>query len=113
MVHHATATADATPQPPRILHTSGAVGTALPTTFTSFVGRERELREIVTLLGEAETRLVTLVGPGGVGKTRLSIEVAKTLASDTGGRIAFVDLSTIPSNDVLEAPVARSLGIRE
>lgn len=77
------------------------------------MGRERELREIVTLLGEAETRLVTLVGPGGVGKTRLSIEVAKTLASDTGGRIAFVDLSTIPSNDVLEAPVARSLGIRE
>jgi len=53
--------------------------TNLPTSLTSFIGREKELDEIVELL--AQHRLVTLMGPGGMGKTRLSIEVARTMLS--------------------------------
>ncbi len=57
-----------------------AVPNNLPAAATSFVGRRRELAELQTLLDR--TRLLTLTGPGGAGKTRLGVELARTLGRD-------------------------------
>src|SRR5688500_8730839 len=65
-------------------------GTPLPIPLTSFVGRERELATVADLLRQAAVRLVTLTGPGGVGKTRLALRVAEQLAGDFVGGVAFV-----------------------
>ena len=57
------------------------VHAALPPELTSFVGRRGQLRQVVDLLAHA--RLVTLTGPGGVGKTRLALRVARDLSTGT------------------------------
>jgi predicted ATPase len=66
--------------------------TNLPVSLTVFVGRERELRELGRLL--LQTRLVTLTGPGGCGKTRLAVEAARDLMEREADGTWFVDLST-------------------
>ena len=68
-----------------------AVG-ALPAELTSFVGRHAELEKAADLL--AGTRLLTLTGPGGIGKTRLAVHLARRSASSYAGGVVFVDLST-------------------
>ncbi|MCW2920062.1 MAG: protein kinase [Actinomycetia bacterium] len=86
---------------------STAVRSGLPVQLTSFVGREEDLERIGTLLGRA--RLVTLIGPGGAGKTRLAIEASGR--EDT--EVCFVDLA--PLGDGAEVPqaVLGALGLRE
>ncbi len=66
----------------------------LPTPLTSFLGREAELAQIGVLLESPETRLVTLTGLGGIGKTRLALEIARR-AQETGQRVYFVPLADI------------------
>ena len=65
----------------------------LPSQLTSFVGRARELREIAALLDES--RLVTLTGPGGIGKTRLAIEAGRQLRSRFPGGVWWIDLAPV------------------
>ena len=60
--------------------------TTLPALPTSFVGREREIEEVTTMLLSPETRLVTLTGPGGIGKTRLAIHATERVARAFSGR---------------------------
>ncbi len=79
---------------------------ALPAQLTSFVGRDGELRQVADLLGRS--RLVTLTGPGGTGKTRLAVEAA---AAETGP-VAFVELAPHSDADVAGAVLA-ALGLRE
>ncbi|MFJ4987422.1 BTAD domain-containing putative transcriptional regulator [Streptomyces sp. NPDC088732] len=79
----------------------------LPAQLTSFVGREEELRRIGSLLADA--RLVTLVGPGGAGKTRLAVEAAGRYA----GEACFVDLSGLTHGSAVPQAVAGALGLRE
>ena len=67
-----------------------AVG-SLPTPLSSFVGREREVAEVRHLL--AANRLVTLLGPGGIGKTRLAIEAATGIVDNFADGIVFVALA--------------------
>jgi predicted ATPase/class 3 adenylate cyclase len=83
----------------------------LPSQLTSFVGRDREKRELLELLGRS--RLLTLIGPGGTGKTRLALEVAAA-ASDLFDEGAwFVPLAAITDPDLLFPTIAATFGLRE
>jgi predicted ATPase/DNA-binding XRE family transcriptional regulator len=84
---------------------------------TSLVGREHELAVACALLrrpeGTARARLVTLTGPGGVGKTRLALAIAAELATDFDDGVIWVDLGPIRDPGLVPAAVARALGVRE
>ena len=71
----------------------------LPSETSSFVGRERELPEVGGLL--AETRLLTLTGPGGCGKTRLALRVARGAEEDFGQGVWWVDLAPLSDPDLV------------
>ncbi len=83
---------------------SGEVG--LPETPDAMIGRERELAAVLDLLRLPETRLLSIVGTGGAGKTRLAIEAAREVAPDFGGPVVFVSLSTVRTADDVPATVA-------
>lgn len=83
----------------------------LPIQGSTFVGRERELKELLELLN-AE-RLVTLTGFGGMGKTRLALQAAAELADGTGDGVWFVDLSALTDAERVPGEVAAVLGVRE
>ena len=83
----------------------------LPVQVSSFVGREAELAEVRALVGRS--RLVTLTGAGGAGKTRLGLQVAAGLADGTGDGVWFADLAPLPDPDLVAVTVADVLGIRQ
>jgi predicted ATPase/DNA-binding CsgD family transcriptional regulator len=87
-----------------------AAAVSLPAPWTSFVGRERERAAVLAALGEA--RLVTLAGPGGVGKTRLAVEAAREAASSFPSGCAFADLVPVRAGFVVQS-VASVLGVSE
>lgn len=78
---------------------------------TSLVGREREVQEVCALL-RGEARLVTLTGPGGVGKTRLALHVAGALVGDDRDGVYFVDLQPVQDPGLVAPSIARELGVR-
>ncbi len=83
----------------------------LPTQLTSFVGRDAELRAVSELL--AANRLVTLTGPGGTGKTRLSLHVAAQALDDFPDGVFFVPLETVREPDLVASRIAGEIGIHE
>ena len=83
--------------------------TNLPTPTSSFVGRERELTEVVSLVRDG-ARLLTLSGPGGSGKTRVAIEAASELVSDFGNAVVWVPLATLRDSALVTETIARTLG---
>ncbi len=98
------------PQPPaHALETS--VPAPLPHPITALIGREEAVREIVRQV--VVSRLVTLVGTGGVGKTRLCIQAAREAAVQFPQGAAFVTLAALSDPALLPAFVASALGIRE
>jgi len=91
-------------------HRAGRLGERVPVQLTSFVGRSRELAELEVAFGAA--RLVTVVGPGGSGKTRLALEFAvrrRAVSSD----LHFVDLTPITDPALVLVSIATVLGVRE
>ena len=82
----------------------------LPAQLSSFVGREAEIGAIVALI--EQHRLVTLVGSGGVGKTRLSLQVAANLLDGSGDGVWFIELAPLTSGDYIPSTVAQALGTR-
>jgi predicted ATPase/DNA-binding SARP family transcriptional activator len=95
--------------PPAAVPTHASAG--LPTPLTGFVGRGPELDEIHRLL--ERSRLVTLVGVGGVGKTRLALESARRAATDLVDGVVVVDLVPVSDPDLVQAHIAAALGLRE
>ena len=89
-------------------------GTSLPVPATPFLGRERELMEVAGLLAREDARLVTLTGPGGVGKTRLLLQAAAEEASDRfPDGVYWVALAPLRDASLLEATFALALGVSE
>ncbi len=82
----------------------------LPVRLTSFIGREDELRELGGLV--ASQRLVTVVGPGGVGKTSLAVEAARRHARHHPTAVWFVDFAPVRDPERLQAAIMTALGIR-
>lgn len=85
----------------------------LPIPLTSFVGRERDIAAVAGLLREDGVRMVTLTGPGGVGKTRLALRVAGEVRGWFADGVAFVPLAAVSDPDLVGATVAHALGVRE
>jgi len=92
--------------PLRSLNTSS---NNLPLQLTTFVGRESVIADIAALI--EEHRLVTLVGAGGVGKTRLSLQVAANLLDGSGDGVWFVELAPLSSGDYIPSTVAKAVGV--
>jgi predicted ATPase/DNA-binding SARP family transcriptional activator len=83
----------------------------LPAAPTPLLGRERELAEAAELLRSGGARLLTLTGPGGIGKTRLATEVARRLASDERRSAVFVDLSHLSDPGLVASTIANALRV--
>jgi non-specific serine/threonine protein kinase len=90
---------------------AAAPPTNLPLPLTSFIGRERELAEIQGLA--ATTRLLTLTGAGGIGKTRLALQVAGALAPSFPDGVWLVELGALADPALVPQAVATALGVRE
>ncbi|MCC6222848.1 MAG: winged helix-turn-helix domain-containing protein, partial [Thermoleophilia bacterium] len=83
----------------------------LPAPATALVGRRTELAEIGRLLRDEGVRLATLTGPGGIGKTRLALQVAHDLAEDYRDGVYFVDLAPLADPRAVPQAIATALGI--
>jgi predicted ATPase/DNA-binding XRE family transcriptional regulator len=98
------------PEAPR---TYPEVRGALPLQPTTFIGREQEIAEVSAILRREEVRLLTLTGPGGVGKTRLALQVAEAEAARFPDGVAFVSLAALTDPGLVSSAIASTLGITE
>ncbi len=85
----------------------------LPAQATPLVGREKELAAVEQLLSRQDVRLVTLSGPGGTGKTRLSLQVAADLLDQFEHGVYFVNLAPVRDPALVMSAIAQALGVRE
>jgi predicted ATPase/DNA-binding SARP family transcriptional activator len=83
----------------------------LPMPLTRFFGREHQMERLKEWLTDSDTRLISVIGPGGVGKTRLATEAARLVAPAFGGRIWFVDLTAIRHSHLLPYTLAHTLNM--
>jgi predicted ATPase/class 3 adenylate cyclase len=90
------------------LRTSGSV--ELPTPATRFLGRERELFDAVSLVYDRDPRVLTILGPGGTGKTRFALELARLLADEAEGGTVFVPLAPLRDPELVLTTLAERLG---
>jgi predicted ATPase/DNA-binding XRE family transcriptional regulator len=86
---------------------------SLPLPLTSLLGREHDLTLLRRWLAEPVVRLITVIGPGGVGKTRLALELARSLAEEGSTRVAFVALAAIRDPGLAACAVAKALGLSD
>jgi predicted ATPase len=85
----------------------------LPLQATPLIGREREVEAVCGLLRSSETRLLTLLGPGGTGKTRVGLQVAAELVDDFEDGVFFVPIAAITDPARVAPTIARALGLSE
>ena len=80
---------------------------------TALIGRESDLQTLRQWLADPAARLITLIGPGGVGKTRLALEVARAIADEGSTRVAFVPLAAIRDPAFVAPAIAEALGLAD
>ena len=85
----------------------------LPVQRTVFIGREHEAAALRRLVGRDDVRLVTLTGPGGIGKTRLALQVAGEISHQFPSGACFVSLSVVEEPRLIAPTIAQALGVRE
>lgn len=85
----------------------------LPAQSTSFIGRDQDVANVITLLDKDNVRLITLSGPGGTGKTRLSLEVGHEQLGRFAGGVFFIPLAEATSTELVISKTARELEVRE
>ncbi len=83
----------------------------LPFIPTPFVGREQDILEVLERLSDPSCRLLTLVGPGGIGKTRLALRVGEKLLGSYSGGVFFVPLEPVESVDLIVHAIANAVGV--
>ena len=103
---------DASRAPAGRTRTETTGSSTLPAPFTGIVARHGEIATLLAWLDDDARRLVTLVGPGGIGKSRLAIEVAR-LARDSFDQVTFVALEHVTDPSLVLPTIARALGVRE
>src|SRR5829696_2583750 len=89
------------------------IAPGLPRPLSSLVGRERETAAVRDLILRDGERLVTLVGPGGVGKTRLALRVAEEIAGRFADGAVFVPLAAVTDPGLVPAAIAHEIGVYE
>ena len=84
----------------------------IPTPVTPLIGREREINQLINLLDDPAVRLVTILGSGGIGKTRLALEVARWQTAQMPGQVCFAAFDAVASLSGLVQSVASAIGFR-
>jgi class 3 adenylate cyclase len=97
----------------RPLRTLDPTAHNLPSMPTACIGRDAERARLRSLIPDSDVRLVTLLGPGGIGKTRLALQIATDLLDEFPSGAWFVDLTPVREAEQVPGAVMRSLGIRE
>jgi len=92
---------------------SKACASVLPNYLTPLLGREQDVQVVSELLQRSEVRLLTLAGPGGVGKTRLGVQVAEGMRSGFADGVCFVSLASIKDIELVLPTIAQALGLPE
>jgi predicted ATPase/class 3 adenylate cyclase len=93
------------------LNTPEQIRNNLPLALTSFIGRQREIQELENLL--LQSRMLTVAGPGGAGKTRLAIRVAQNVQGSYPDGVWFIDLAPLSNRGLLSQYVMNLMGMRE
>lgn len=84
---------------------------ALPLPPTALLGRDTDVKRLRDMLADPAARLVTLIGPGGVGKTRLALEIARAIAEEGASRVLFVGLAAVRNSAFVAPAIAEALGV--
>jgi len=85
----------------------------LPLQRTAFIGRDQEEAALAQILSRADVRLVTLTGPGGIGKTRLALQVAGEIADQFPAGVCFVSLAAVAEGSLIASTIAQAMGLGE
>src|SRR5436190_8184785 len=88
-------------------------GVSLPLALTLFLGREADVQTLRQWLADPTARLITLTGPGGVGKTRLALEIARGIATERATRVVFVSLAATRTPAFVASAIAEALGLSD